>query len=79
MNKLDKLNDFLNDLDIMGIATEENEYEIEAIEMLHQFDVSMDINQVESLFRECMLYFFSTECVLSQEELLELYDILKSQ
>ena len=80
MNKLDKLNAFLNDLDVVGIASDtHNEYDLEANSLVENFSDEMGLSDLSELFTECMNHFFSIEHVLTHDDLSELHTILKSQ
>lgn len=80
MTKLERLNTFLNKIDVMGIAIElENEYDIEAESLIENFNNDMGLNDVFELFSACMYNFFMTDCVISEEHAHELLNILKSK
>lgn len=80
MSKLEKLNQFLNEIDVMGIAVNlGNEYDIEAEILISNFDDSMLLKDVSELFTSCFEHFFFVNHILKDEEVQELSEILKSQ
>jgi len=80
MNKFNKLNSFLNKVDVVGIASDDcDEYDIEAKALVENFDSDMSLGDLSELFTECIEHFFASNYVLNNEQLEELYSILKSQ
>lgn len=80
MNKLSTLNKFLDKIDVVDIAIENgNEYDLEAESLISNFNDSMSLKDVSELFTECFDHFFFVDHILKDEEVQELYEILKSQ
>ena len=80
MDKFKALNEFLNKVDVVDIASDScDEYDIEANSLIENFNSSMDLDDVSELFESCMFHFFMIECSLSADQVQLLYDILKSQ